>query len=88
MATKDNVRAVVVRPFNRSGEPVDVGSVLEVPRDILPRLSCYVAWIDAGELRTLAPVSDLARIIVLLTADDLPLRQHLLQEHVRIFDPG
>jgi hypothetical protein len=79
---------VVVRPFNRRGVAVEVGSILDVPTDMLPRVAAYVAWIDGGELKTLAGGVDLAPAIVTLTAGDLTLQRQLLERYVQTFGPA
>jgi hypothetical protein len=82
------IKTVAVRPFNRRGTAVEVGTVLDVPADMLSRVAGYVVWIDGDELRTLAQAVDLAGAIVTLTADDLTLQRRFLERYVQAFGPA
>ena len=84
---QETIKTVVVRPFNRRGSAVEVGSVLDVPADMLPRLVAHVVWIDGNEVKTLAGGVELAPAIVTLTAEDLALQRRLLERYVQAFGP-
>lgn len=79
------IKTVAVRPFTRRGNLVEPGAVFEVPAEYLPRLATHVAWLEKVELRTLAPIPDLAAVIVALTGDNMNLQRRLLERHCQQF---
>ena len=90
--------ARVLQPFTRRGEIIPPGTILDIPDDVLSKLAGLVepvnniiplrrAWIENGELRTVGVYDDLAKEIVSLTVDDLPMQRQLLTQHCQAYGP-
>lgn len=92
----------VIKPFTRKGALITPGTVLDIPDDILPKLAGMVEpvkraekvvplrriWFENGELRIVGVYDDLAKEIISLTKDDLPMQRRLLMEHCQQFGPA